>query len=73
MYQNYDSDIDYNHRFQIMYVMGFFFSGSDAVNCLLESKWAASKSKSSSLFTNRASCVDFCQKLVSVAESRYVQ
>ena len=42
-----------------------YFAGSKAVDLLLTSKWAsASKKDDTVLFTNRQSCIDYCQNLL---------
>lgn len=42
----------------------FYFSGSSAVNFLLDSKWAEGKGKSSVEFTHRESVVDYLQRIL---------
>lgn len=41
-----------------------YFIGSKIVDALLESKWSAKNAKTNALFTNRGSCVVYCQRLL---------
>jgi len=41
----------------------YYFTGSKAVDVLLESKWATPGKKEPALFTTRGECVDFLERL----------
>ena len=50
--------------FMIFSIISFYstlLSASKAIDGLLESKWSSAKTKEDPLFTNRVSCIRYCQ------------